>query len=565
MSVRVRRIDLALSAFARACVALIAYAILARLLTWAAFEAGWPANHERLAPFERVETYRRAFAAHDWLPLWTPYPAAGHGSAMPLIYHRLFSGFGGLLALKLGAVRATRWSLVMALALGGYGMHRAAATLGARPGIRLAAGVLFVTSPYVLTDWLVRGAVAEFSAMMVLPWFLGALVRFSRGEAVGVRLGLLGALLFHAHSMICLFALPMPVIAGLVAIARPGRPGCGSRAAAVMRVGFAAAQFAAIFLVLTGPFLLAIDLVRSRFRFEVLDTFHAAHEYTPMARHLLENLDFGANIKPFSVEIGVAIVVLCVGFGFAVLTTRTRVASRPFVFLALSLVLYGFLLHPSSTWIYYRLPGAALLQFPWRLLVFLAPIGVLLASAMAQALLRSRSRALPAVSSALAVASLYQVLSTLDGQKITYDRDDATGLANAVTGLTGLDYDEYLPRSFRAVPTRTPLVTLTGCQLSAGSPPLPPTEHFKRIELVLDAPADCSVDVSQFCSPILEVTTSRGTVTCAASATYHVEIPKGAPVKLSIRQRSLWSLIRDELRRRRPYFTGDPRSIARQW
>lgn len=565
MSVRVRRIDLVLSALARASVALIAYALLARLLTWAAFEAGWPANHERLAMFERVEMYRRAFVAHDWLPLWTPYPAAGHGSAMPLIYHRLFSGFGGLLALKIGALRATRWSLVVGLALGGYGMHRAAATLGARRGIRLAAGVLFVASPYVLTDWLIRGAVAEFSAMMVLPWFLAALVRFSRGEAVGVRLGLLGALLFHAHSMICLFALPMPVIAGLVAIARPGRPGTGMRAAALLRVASAGLQFSAIFLLLTGPFLVAITLVRSRFRFEVLDTFHAAHEYTPWSRHLLDNIEWGVNIKPFSVEVGVAIVVLCAGFGFVAFTTRTRVVNGPFVFLVLSLALYAYLLHPASTWVYYRVPGASLLQFPWRLLVFVAPIGVLLACTMAQALVRDRARAHPAVSAVLALAALYQVLFTLDGQKITYDREDEGGLGGAVTALSGLDYDEYLPRSFRTIPQRTPLVVLAGCQLAKGSAPLPPTEHFKRIDLSLDVDADCSVDISQFCSPILEVVTSRGTVSCSPTATYHVQIPKGEPVKLSVRQRSLWSLIGDELRRRRPYFAGEPRSIARQW
>ncbi len=403
MSVRVRRYDLVLSTLARAAVVLLAYVLFARLLSWSAFESGWPSNHERLAPFDRVEMYRRAFAAHDWLPLWTPYPANGHGSAMPLIYHRLFSMVGGVLALKLGALRATLYTLVLALALGGYGMHHAAATLGAPRTMRVAAGVLFVTAPYVLTDWLVRGAVAELSAMMVVPWLLAALVRFSRGEAVGVRLGLLGALLFHAHSMICLFALPMLVIAGLVAIAGPGPL---RRTAALLRVALAALQFGGIFLALTGPFLLGIMLVRSRFRFEVLDTYHAGHAFSVMSRHFLDNTEPGVTLNPFSVEIGVATLVLCFAFGFAALATRTRLASPPLVFLGLSCALYLWLLHPASAVVYFRIPGAALLQFPWRLLVFLAPICVLIACALAQALARSRPRSFPAIAAALALASL---------------------------------------------------------------------------------------------------------------------------------------------------------------
>jgi hypothetical protein len=179
-----------------------AYLLLARVLTWAAYESGWPDNHERQAMFERVEMFRRAFLAGDLLPVWSPFSHNGHGSPLPLFYHRLFTSTAALLALAVGSYAATKAMITAVLALGCAGMHHAARTLGLASPYRWASGALFAGAPYVLTEWLTRGAVAEFFAMAIVPFLLAAMIRFARGERVGWSLGLWATALFHAHSVI---------------------------------------------------------------------------------------------------------------------------------------------------------------------------------------------------------------------------------------------------------------------------------------------------------------------------------------------------------------------------
>jgi len=69
------------------------------------------------------------------------------------------------------------------LVLGGVGMMRAGAALGWATPLRLWAGAVLMFAHYTLTDWMVRGAMAEFTAMMVLPWYLAACIALAKGQS----------------------------------------------------------------------------------------------------------------------------------------------------------------------------------------------------------------------------------------------------------------------------------------------------------------------------------------------------------------------------------------------
>jgi hypothetical protein len=93
-------------------------------------------------------------------------------------------------------------------------------------------------------------------------------------------------------------------------------------------------------------------------------------------------------------------------------------------------------------------------------------------------------------------------------------------------------------------------VTLAGCG-TIGNAPLPETRHFARVDVDIDAQGACTVEFNQFCTPLIEVTTSRGQVSCKPGAFPVVEVPGGGPARVSIVRRNLFSLLLNEWRQRR--------------
>ncbi len=544
---------------ARAAATLLAYAVVARLLTWSAFEPGWMHNHEQTAPFARVETYRRAFAAHDWLPIWSPFDQHGHGSPLPLVYHRLFSFVAGLLALVVGAYRATKLAVFGFTIVGALGVHRAARTLGVDRPLCFAAGALFLSSPYVLTDWMRRGALAEFCAMMLVPWLVDVALRLARRERVGVRLAVTLAMLFHAHSVICFFALPLVIVAALVAVASAPP---GARARALLGVYSAAGVVAAIFAVTVLPFVAAIHLVEPTLSFDVLTAYDPRDAYLPLSRYLADPHPWGDTWIGLSIEVGRALLPLVGVLGVAALGLRARVLTPPIVALLAFLTFCVWLQHPSANLFYAAVPGALLLQFPWRLLVFIVPTLALLAALFAQAILRAGGStgagrgALPValrgvIAIAFAGALAFQGFVAVGAQRVCVERYPEPFLRATLEGVgfEGTSFSEYLPHNVVAPPARA-LVTLHGCRPAAGVA-LPALSHFGPTDLRLEAPADCTVELSPFCSSFVEVTVSRGGVGCASDGTFLVTIPAGEPVTLHLERRGLLGLVVAELKRRR--------------
>jgi hypothetical protein len=523
------------------------YFVVARMATWVAREPGWPENHERLSMFMRVESFRRAFAVKDWLPLWSPFCFGGHGSPGPLFYHRFFNILGGLLALKMGSTAATKSVVTLLIAVGAFGMHRAAKQLGASWPFRFAAGVLFAISPYVLTDWMVRGAVAELAAMVLVPWFFAEVVRFSRGENTGIQLGLVAALMFHAHSMICLFALVIPVIAAMVSIvhARPGE-----RASAWADVLNAGIRFAVVFLLIAGPFLIAVYLLKTRVSLQRLEVFDPSRGgYVPIGRYLADPYDWGMEFRGMSVEVGRALVGLFIATWFASAFTRTRVWSAGVTTLFITTALYIFMQHPASAWIYRTVPGAPLLQFPWRLLVFIVPGLILLTCVAGQALITTHRRSMFVVAGAFAIVIGWQFLFNLDSQKLTYARFTDEEIGKSIDQLDGPNNDEYLPHLVLNAPAVSPFVTMSGCVATS---PLPTeTPHLGRFALWVAPKDKCVVEFNQFCTPLLMVVVSRGTVGCSTRGLITVTVPNGPHAYMRIQRRSLVSAIKEMIRSRR--------------
>ena len=461
-----------------------------------ALRPGWPYSHDYASPFERIEGFRRAFLALDFFPTWTPFAFNGHGSPTPLIYHRLFSVVGGLISLPLGSDLGTRVTLVAFAWFGAWGLYRVARRLEIGPSRALLVAVAFLWAPYSLTDWLVRGSVAEFASMMVLPWLLEAMVRQLQGERVWLSLGLSLAAVMHAHQSLGLYLAPLPVLSTALSLLRPGRG----------RALVDALQAAGLALVLTLPWLLPVLRVGDAFRLDTLKIYVPQAQYVPWERYVIDDaFAWGHTFQGFSTELS-RWLLLAAGLAVVAAFFSGAKATRPreFVFFGLIFLGAGALQFEIATPVYQAVPKAELLQFPWRLLGVLTPVACLLFGMLIEAIAR-RERLWPAVATGLALyVVVHHGLRTRQAQRLDYPAYTARGLGEKIHDLDGpWSAGEYLPKNTPSTPDRTPWVTVTGCTTKRVSPPVP--THFKRLEVELEPGPACRVVFSQFASPILAV------------------------------------------------------------
>jgi hypothetical protein len=503
----------------------VAYLPLALLLCGpVVWSSGWPANHEYLAPFERVECFRRAFSGSVWLPTWTPYPFAGFGSPFPLLYHRLFNTVGGGLALLLhDSVLTVRLLVPALLVLGASGMYALCRELRVSKPLSWLAGVFLMAAPYTLLDWLVRGSMAEFTAAMLYPCWLATLLGFLRGSRRWLTVAVLTALLFHAHSVICYFALPSALV--VFAIAFVSRTLTWRDLLSEWKsVAFGAVILCACVL----PFALAMGRVIPSVNTAYFVNFvKLEHAFKPFRQYFVDDgFPWGEVWRGVSAELNRYLVVALLAFGFSAGCLGGRLRERSSWFLLGLLVVCLFLQLPVSAWVYEHAPGGRFLQFPWRLNAFMTPALIALVMVAAQACATSSQRARRMVYAACASCLLFSLDIPLRALNVQYGRFDASDMHERLSALSddvagveylapGVKWAEPKRSKRRAeaapalpiVPVKQPLIS-SDCGLTV------PSVFAGRELLVADTTlsAECHVTVRQFPTPALELKLSNATL-----------------------------------------------------
>ncbi len=363
---------------------LIAAQILSALLGVVGFWGfpGWPGTHEYTATAVRVFQFADAWRAGDWLPLWSTAENYGMGSPMPLYYPRLFTTVAmGFFLCGAGIKTALVLTSVLFGTLGGVGLYLSCRILRLP---RLWAGALslvFIHLNYAQTDLMVRGAMAEFTAMALLPllaaWSLLVMLRGDfRWWGVLVGLGL-----FFGHPTILATALPLPAAALVIACFRhPAR-----RVELLKRTVLGGLAGAAV----VGPWVLLWQTQKENFMFEIgYLLMHNPRYFFVSAREFLLNFLFyeryGNSINP-QLDLGfllgfliLAAITGCALYRSAALRRRWQ-RHWPELLVFGGCVLLYFLFMNRITWpIYRRSYFLVTMQFPWRLLAPASVLGVVL-------------------------------------------------------------------------------------------------------------------------------------------------------------------------------------------
>ncbi|MCB0257329.1 MAG: glycosyltransferase family 39 protein, partial [Anaerolineae bacterium] len=141
-------------------------------------------------------------------PLFQYYPPlASYGS---LIFHRA----------GLGLIEASKLMFSLSLLLGSLGVTVYTRWLFGDRRAALVSGLMYLFSPYLLTNVYERGAAAESLALAIIPWVFWAVHRLlveERGPWFWISAVLIGMLVL-AHNITALFVLPA-VLAGALVLA----------------------------------------------------------------------------------------------------------------------------------------------------------------------------------------------------------------------------------------------------------------------------------------------------------------------------------------------------------
>jgi len=310
-------------------------------------------------------------------PGWATDQALGYGYPTfvlipPLAYYAA-EGFHLFGATKVAAVK---WTFALATLGAGLAMYLYARhVMGRRRGF--LAAVLYVYIPYHLVDIYVRAALAEYCAFVWMPLALLAfhrLVERPSARRVGLAALTLGALWLTHNPTGLTFTLLLAayVLYRLLAEAAPWlqrlRRGAIALAGALLGLGIAAA--------LVLPNLFERSYINQE-QWVRAGYDYALHFLQPA--HLLSPVWGYAPGTPgtegvMSFQLGAVALILAAVATLAALRRQARPGRERglILFFALASLLVILFMLPVSGPLWERLPIAALLQFPWRLLALTA-------------------------------------------------------------------------------------------------------------------------------------------------------------------------------------------------
>jgi hypothetical protein len=422
--------------------------------------SGWLLDQGTTGPLLLVQMYAAHIRHLDLLPVWSSSDGVGMGSPILLYYHHAFFYLAGTISLLgLGLKASVVTTIAIFLVIGAYGMRRVLTLVTTSRLLCVVGSLGFLFTNYVFTDWFVpRGDPAEFSALMIVPWLLYwclALVKFQRFSYLIVPIMVL---LLNAHSAIALTSLFLLAIAFAVFIASAGRSGLRAVAGRLV-------------LSVVGTTILLAPLLLAELRFGhiydpqtkgIAGGYNASQQFLTIGRYLYDGHHqwFAQNQTPpwFNfVQIDFAIWIPIAGaVAFVVVrwtmrgagrvpsaSRRARSDSAVLVFLIASFACYLFLQLRISSFVYRILTPLQFINFPWRMLAYITPLGVVLVVIVAdKAMPRIRPRSVRYALVAIWFASLVVLspIPTSEGAGITATRLSSIALFMAPKSI---DYQTF--------------------------------------------------------------------------------------------------------------------------
>ena len=347
---------------------------------------GWPYNHEVLRFMIRTKIYAEHFRHWDLFPIWSSGDSFGMGSPLPLYYQKLFYYFAAPVYIITANIKfSILFTIGLFMMVGAYGMRFATRTLTDGKLLLVAAPMALILSNYTFTEWITRGAMSEFAAMMIVPWLIWwCLNLIIYGE---FSYGIVAILYFTlvAHNVVALFAVIPLTVSFAIYLHKYRLNSLRLIKKNVVISFFGLTMLAAPLLIFQKLFLKSYDPSRiTELNYTPVKQFRDFIEYISSTDASFSKITTTLNIQiDYGVWIPLLIILVFAGYMLLVSDkkmTRFRryFGSRVMLFLTSSLAIFFLLQLRLSTPIYENFRIIQFVQFPWRLLVFIVPLGILI-------------------------------------------------------------------------------------------------------------------------------------------------------------------------------------------
>lgn len=501
----------------------------------------WPENHEYVSFLLRTRVFAEHIGMGDLLPVWSTMDNLALGSPFPLLYHKLFYLVSGSLnALGLSEKNAVMLSLIGFLWFGSVGMFMLMTRVGCGRLSAFAGATYFIFANYTVTDWLIRGAVAELAAVALIPWLIWSFFVSLDNQRVVKRLGLFLALIFLSHSVIAFFAMILLAIVGCFAVL-----GGRLRINWLMLVRSLPAVLVCLLVML--PYAVVMLLMGSAYdmRRLLIESMLPWLQYQSLERYFWDkHWSFGRSWEGFTVQLDLPVLILY-GVSLLLLVVRFRMPERKKLTDAtLLFLLFAICLLLQMRWtsgFYQHVPGAEFIQFPWRLLAVMTP--ALIGLAMLTAELASRRfgpwMCIAACVAGIAVSGVFRPIQYGD----IADVPDTTvfGHNNVYQPVNAQYRDPH--RILEAVAQQE-------CTIASTTQAIDQTTEQSQRQYILSCPSPQRVALPVYSAPGMSVGTDGQLASCVdlegLSALCAVDADAGETV-MTVRFPTLLSMIRSAL------------------
>ena len=178
--------------------------------------AGWSFGQTPPDPL-LVQIYAAHFRHGDLYPVWSSSDAYGMGTPVLLFYQRAFFTVGGVVFILLGgSLKATLVVTIgIFMVIGAYGMRKALSLVTRSRLVMVVGSAGFLISNWTFSEWFLRADLAEFSALMIVPWLIYWCLTLIRDRRWSWSIVPVVVVLVWAHNTVALLAVIMLVVTGV--------------------------------------------------------------------------------------------------------------------------------------------------------------------------------------------------------------------------------------------------------------------------------------------------------------------------------------------------------------
>ncbi len=253
---------------------------------------GWPVNHENATFAARIHYLIQSWERGDIFPIWEPAENYGMGSLMPLLYPKLFTYSGAIIFLLTGEMKtALLLTIILFGTLGAAGIFCCCREIKMPRSWSVLLGSCFIFFNYVQVDLIIRGAMAEYAALCLIPFLCWWSMRLLLKKQFSWWILPLETLLFFAHTAIMIYSGGMVLTAFAIALIHFPE----QRKQYLLRALISATAFTAVAL----PWVLLINDMQKYITFVaiyiLLPGFSPQLNIVPPARYLF---DFKSSLTP---------------------------------------------------------------------------------------------------------------------------------------------------------------------------------------------------------------------------------------------------------------------------